>query len=64
MEYKDLSPEQQEKASACKTAEELITLAKEEGMELSEEQIDSISGGAWSSVPPDGSGINDRRSRV
>ena len=36
----------------------------EAGPELSEEQIDSISGGAWSSVPPDGSGINDRRSRV
>ena len=46
MNYEDLSPEVLEKAKACKTPEELFALAKEEGIELSEDEIAAVSGGA------------------
>ena len=39
----------QKKAIVCKTPEELIAFAKEEGIELTNEQLESISGGSWSS---------------
>ena len=46
--FTDLAPEQQEKARACKTPEEMLVLAKEEGFELSDEDLEAISGGnAW-----------------
>ena len=45
MDIKDLTEEQIEKAKACKTAEEFFALAKEEGIELSEEELDAMSGG-------------------
>ena len=45
MEFNDLSDEQKAKAKACKTTEELLALAKEEGMELSADELESISGG-------------------
>ena len=50
MDRKELTPELQEKLKECKTPEELIELAKREGYELSDEQIESISGGKgrWS----------------
>ncbi|MBQ9003523.1 MAG: Nif11-like leader peptide family natural product precursor [Eggerthellaceae bacterium] len=47
MNIDDLTPEQKEKVLACKTPEELLALAKQEGYELSEEQLEDISGGAW-----------------
>lgn len=48
MDFEDLkNPELQEKLKACKTADELVELAREEGVELSDEQLDSIAGGAW-----------------
>ena len=48
MNIDELTPEQQEKANACKTAEELVALAKEEGIELSDDDLEQISGGgAW-----------------
>lgn len=47
MDINKLTPEQQEKAKMCKTPEELLALAKEEGVELSDEQIEGISGGKW-----------------
>ena len=48
MNYEDLTPELMEKVRACKSAEELIELAKAEGADLTDEQIESISGGeAW-----------------
>ena len=43
---KGLTPEQVEKASQCKSQEELLALAKKEGVDLNEEQLDAISGGA------------------
>ena len=45
MKFEDLSPDQQEKAKACKTTEELLELAKAEGYELSDEDLNAISGG-------------------
>lgn len=48
----DLSPELREKARACKTPEEMLALVKEEGFELSDEQLQDVSGGAdWSCWP-------------
>ena len=50
MDFKNLTPEQLEKAKACTTPEELLALAKEEGYELSEEQLEGVAGGAgWCS---------------
>ena len=46
MTYEDLSPELKEKALACKTPEQLLALAKEEGYELSDDELESLSGGA------------------
>ena len=49
MDFKDFTPEQIEKARACRTADELIALAEAEGIELSDEQLDSVAGGdSWS----------------
>ena len=51
MSFDDLSPEIKEKAAACKTTEDILALANEVGYELSEEELDAISGGkiwCWS----------------
>ena len=48
MRLEDLTTEQVEKANACETPEEVLALAKEEGYELAEEELRSISGGDWS----------------
>ena len=45
MKFEELSPELQEKIAACKTAEEIFALAKSEGIELSEEDLELVSGG-------------------
>ena len=45
MNFEDLTPEQQEKAKACRTAEDILALAKEEGYELSDTELESIAGG-------------------
>ena len=42
---KGLSPEQIEKARACHDNKELLELAKQEGIELNEEQLAAVSGG-------------------
>ena len=47
MNINDLTPEQKEKAMACKTTDELIALAKTEGIELSDEELEAIAGGSW-----------------
>ena len=43
----ELTPEQMEKARACKSADDLIELAKSEGIELNDDQLDAIAGGSW-----------------
>ena len=58
MKIVDVSPELLEKAKACQSAEEIFELAKNEGVELTEEQIDAIAGGKhghgegdWTDLP-------------
>ena len=45
MDFKDLTPELRDRARKCKTPEEILALAKEEGYELSEEELKAVSGG-------------------
>ena len=45
MEFNDLTDEQKAKVMARKTTDELVALAEEEGVELSDEQLQSIAGG-------------------
>ena len=42
---KGLSEEQIKKVEACKSPEEILNLAKAEGVELNEEQLEAVSGG-------------------
>ena len=45
----NLTEEQKEKAKKCQSAEELIALAQQEGIELTDEQLEGIAGGVeWS----------------
>ena len=41
----NLTPEQKEKARNCKSVEELTEFVEDEGIELSDEDLDAISGG-------------------
>lgn len=46
MNFEDLkNPELQEKLRSAKTPEDILALAKEEGFELNDEQLESLSGG-------------------
>lgn len=56
---KGLTEEQIAKAKACGDVHDLIQLAKDEGIELNEEQLNAISGGACSST-----GENHRKRKV
>ena len=42
---KGLTEEQIAKVKACNTTEEMLKLAKEEGIELTEEQLEAVAGG-------------------
>lgn len=44
--YESLTEEQKEKAKNCKTIDELVQLAAEVGMELPDEVLESVAGGA------------------
>ena len=47
---KDLTPEQQEKAKACSTKEELLQLAAEEDVEIPMEALENVAGGCGSTL--------------
>lgn len=47
MDFKDLSAELQDKVKSCESAEELMALASTEGVELSDAELEGVSGG-WS----------------
>jgi len=46
---KGLTEEQIAKVKACKNQEELLKIAKEEGIELTEEQLEAVTGGRCTS---------------
>ena len=59
---KGLTEEQIAKAKACKTQDELLKLAKDEGIELTSEQIEAVSGGGcFSSMKCPNCGSKDFR---
>ena len=45
MDFENLTEEQRQKARACRTTEEILALAKEEGVELTDEQLEGVAGG-------------------
>ena len=47
---KGLSEEQIAKVKACQNSEDLLVLAKEEGVELTDEQLEAVSGGCTTPV--------------
>ena len=47
MDFENISDELKEKAKACTTPEEILELVKSEGIELSDEQLEAVSGGGW-----------------
>ena len=53
MNLDSLTEEQKEKFSNCKTLDEMLEQAQEEGFELTEEQLDDIAGGGWSAFCDD-----------
>ena len=46
----DIAPELREKAKACTSPEELLALAKEEDYDLTDEELEAVSGGGWCCV--------------
>jgi hypothetical protein len=52
---KGLSEEQIKRVKSCKNSEQLLAIAKEEGIELTNEQLEAISGGITCGYtnPPD-----------
>ena len=57
---KGLTEEQIAKVRACKNQEELLALAREEGIELTDEQLAAVSGGGFCDED-DKNKKNDRR---
>lgn len=55
---KGLTNEQIAKVKACKNSNEILKLAKEEGIELTEEQLNAISGGGCNIISKIGDAIN------
>ena len=53
MRFEDLTPEQMEKVKGCKTPEEILALAQDEGYELNDEELEGVSGG-WDPIAPCG----------
>ena len=47
MKYKDLTDEQRNKIANAKSPEEILEMAKAEGYDLTDEEIENISGGSF-----------------
>jgi len=45
MNFDELTDEQKQKARSCNTPEEILSLAQEEGYDLTEDELEGISGG-------------------
>ena len=52
MEYQDLTDEMKKKVQSCETSEEILALAKEEGYELTDDELEAVSGG-WDHCNPE-----------
>ena len=50
MNFDGLTPELKEKAKACATPEELLALAKAEGYELSDAELEQVAGRGFRDV--------------
>lgn len=48
----ELSDETKKKLVECQTPEEIFALAQEEGYELSDEELEAVSGGGWGESKP------------
>lgn len=48
---KDLTEEQIKKLRECKSPQEILDLAKKEGIELTDEQLEAVSGGVCVQAP-------------
>ena len=42
-----MTPEQLERVKACETAEDILKLVSEEGYEISDAELEMVSGGSW-----------------
>ena len=62
MKFEDLTQEQRDKIKGCNNPEEILALAKEEGYELSEGELEQISGG-WGGPTCPQCGSSDIRTR-
>ena len=51
--FSNLTEDQMEKAKECKTPEEFLELAGAEGIDLTDEQMEALSGGAEFTPVPD-----------
>ena len=65
MNFDELTSELKEKARACKTPEELPALAKQEGYELSAQELAAVTDGIdwWDECECDGSGYEEHDTR-
>lgn len=51
MTFDELTPEQKARAKGCTSAEELLAIAREEGYELSDEELEQVTGGvSWGCI--------------
>ena len=47
MEFDEISQELKDRARACKSPEEVLALAKTEGITLSDEELEQVAGGRY-----------------
>lgn len=47
MRFEDLTLGQQEKLNKCKSAEDILAVAQEEGYQLSNDELSKITSGGW-----------------
>ena len=45
--YNKLTDEQKKRSRDCKTQEDFLRVVQEEGIELTDDQLEAISGGSW-----------------